>query len=592
MNLFRIISKILVFGLILGLILIWQVKTRAQSAPSFYTRSFQPPPAERYVPDEIIVKFKVGVPVEKIAEVYQKEQIIKEKYVSPFAGFRVLKIPQNKTVQELVYRFQKNPLVDYAEPNHIRYASMIPSDPYYSLQWHFDNDDYGGINMEEAWDITAGNSSIIVAVVDTGVAYEDYEDPNPAGCYDRFGQLKPCRPTIDTYYQAPDLANTLFAPGYDFINNDNHPNDDQGHGTHVTGTVAQSTNNNYGVAGIAFSTKVMPVKVLDANGSGYDAGVADGIYYAVDNGAKIINLSLGGPDPSTTLEDAVSYAYSYGVTVIAASGNDGTESIGYPAAYDAYVIAVGATRYDEAVSYYSNYGSSLDLVAPGGDINVDQNGDGYGDGILQETFDGDPGNFGFWFYQGTSMSTPHVSGVAALILAQNLSFTPDQIRERLQTTAEDKGDSGWDQYYGWGIVDAYQALAPIAISITTDGAVDFGIRALGEQVDTTPSGINDVQTIHVDTGPVKLAVRSTNFSDGSNLWTLNTSNGADQVQWNYSKEGTTWYVFAISDQLYWFVETPLNEGENQNIYFKLTMPTSTSSHNQHGATVTIVAIAP
>jgi subtilisin family serine protease len=286
------------------------------------------------------------------------------------------------------------------------------------------------------------------------------------------------------YEQAPDLAGTSFwtnsdeilgdeidndgngyvddINGWDFINSDAHPNDDEGHGTHVTGTVAQTTNNDLGVAGVAFKTTIMPVKVLNSAGTGTDLQVADGIYYAVNNGADIINLSLGGSIPSATLEDAVAYAYNNGVTVFAASGNSNAGSCDYPAAYDAYVIAVGATQYDETRAPYSNYGSSLDIVAPGGNIGADQNNDGYADGVLQNTFGDTTVDWAYWFYQGTSMSTPHASGVAALLLARNPTLTPDQIRNALESTAEDLGIPGRDNIYGWGLIDAQAALQSVA----------------------------------------------------------------------------------------------------------------------------------
>ena len=156
----------------------------------------------------------------------------------------------------------------------------------------------------------------------------------------------------------------------------------------------------------------MPVKVLNRDGIGTYFDVADGICFAADNGASVINLSLGGDDPAIILEDAVAYAYNKGVTIVAASGNGGVEAVKYPAAYDSYVIAVGATRYDEAITWYSNGGLSLDLTAPGGDLSIDQNNDGYGDGVLQQTFDYDPLCFSYFFYQGTSMAAPHIAGVA------------------------------------------------------------------------------------------------------------------------------------------------------------------------------------
>lgn len=342
----------------------------------------------------------------------------------------------------MVEIYKRNPNVEYAEPNFIAYAFWAPNDSLYPYQWHFDNAEYGGINMESAWDIETGHPSVIVAVIDSGVAYEDYQ---------------PSRK--EKYYLAPDLAETFFEPGYDFVNDDAHPNDDDGHGTHVTGTIAQSTNNTIGVSGIAFNSSIMPIKVLDKRGSGTYADIADGIYFAANNGAQIINMSLGGANGSITLENAVAYVYENGVTIVCASGNDGSATtVSYPAAYDAYCIAVGATRYDEAIAYYSNGGASLDLTAPGGDVTVDQNNDGYGDGVLQQTFDRKTNNWGYWFYQGTSMAAPHVSGVAALLIANGVATTPDEVKEALQSTAEDKGSIGWDPEYGWGIVDAYAAL--------------------------------------------------------------------------------------------------------------------------------------
>jgi len=202
----------------------------------------------------------------------------------------------------------------------------------------------------------------------------------------------------------------------------------------------------------------MPVKVLDKNGSGTYANVAEGITWAADHGAKVINMSLGGSAASTTLKNACAYAYNKGVTIVCAAGNDGQPTVSYPAAYKPYCIAVGATRYDETRAYYSNYGSSLDLVAPGGDLNVDQNKDGYADGILQQTFGNTYNDWGYWFYQGTSMAAPHVSGVAALVIAHGVAKTPDKVRAALQSTAKDKGPPGWDKDYGYGIVDAYAAL--------------------------------------------------------------------------------------------------------------------------------------
>jgi len=561
----------------------------------------------KWVPNEIIVKFKTGLSKDHANKINQQHGT-SVLYTSPFAGFKRIKVPAGKTAEQMVQFYNLEPDVEYAELNYYLYASFVPDDPLYTDQWHF-NDPCAGINIEPVWDITAGDPNVIVAVVDTGVAYEDYNAPehwhissykaydgnswwcganNPgwatppgygnswkdylqhsfdltttAGtvtfsyqyrhdlevtsgtAYDKAfteistdnggawtilktytgksrvgGKIRWKQETTNLtsyagqnvlirfrvytdeiysdedgnynsdgaffvdeikleddsgtlfyddvesgagnwettkYQQAPDLAGTSFVPGYDFINNDEHANDDEGHGTHVTGTIAQTTNNGLGVAGIAYNCSIMPVKVLDAAGTGTDQQVADGIYYAVDNGAKVINMSLGGPSHTTTLQNAVAYAYNNGVTVIAASGNDGSLSCDYPAAYDDYVIAVGATQYDQTRTAYSNYGSSLDIVAPGGNIDVDQNGDGYADGVLQQTFSDTPKDWAYWFYQGTSMASPHITGIAA-ILNSTAVTEPDAVRQALQSTARDLGPAGWDQQYGWGIVDAHAAL--------------------------------------------------------------------------------------------------------------------------------------
>jgi serine protease len=413
-----------------------------------------------WVPSEIIVKFKKNLPQDHISRINRRHGT-SVLYTSPFAGFKTIMVPPTRTPNQMVELYSHEPQVEYAELNYYARAHFeAPNDPHYYYQWHMD-DTYqwtgvisdpdrelvdgtnpyggyngGGINLEPARDITTGDPNVIVAVLDTGVAYETYKN----------------------FIQAPDLANTRFVPGYDFSYKDEHPNDDDGHGTHVTGTIAQSTNNELGVVGIAYNCSIMPVKVLNRRGEAPYATIADGVYFAADNGADIINMSLGGPYDSITLRDAVAYAYGKGVTIICSAGNDGAGGpINYPAAYNAYCIAVAATRYDQTRAYYSTTGSFVDLAAPGGDINIDQNGDGYVDGILQQTFGDNPKDMGYWFYQGTSMAAPHVSGLAALLISIGVTG-PDNIREALENTAEDLGTPGKDIEYGWGLIDAYAAL--------------------------------------------------------------------------------------------------------------------------------------
>ncbi len=388
--------------------------------------------SEKYVPGEILVKFKPGLSDKEVSNInsgYETSVV----YTSPYAGFKTLKVPKTKTVEEMAEIYSKNPNVEYAVPNYLMYATMIPNDPYYTgelnNQWNFKGGN--GINVEPAWDISIG-SGVVVAVLDTGVADN-----------------------------SPDLDYANFTLGYDFVNGDSDPVDDQGHGTHVAGTIAESTNNGIGAAGVAYGCTIMPVKVLDSSGSGTLSQLVDGIYYASDNGADVISMSLGFP-PSVTarklapLFPALDSAYSQGIVIVAAAGNDAVSNIGYPAAYDK-CIAVGATRYDGIRSYYSNYGTALDIMAPGGDTNVDQNADGYKDGICQNTVNPITKEIRYALYQGTSMATPHVSGVAALLIANGVTG-PENVREAIQSTAKDMGTSGWDSGYGWGIVDAYKAL--------------------------------------------------------------------------------------------------------------------------------------
>ena len=483
---------------------------------------------QRNVPGEIIVKFKHGVKIEQIEKINRGHGTI-VLYSSPFSGFKRLKVPI-ETAEKMVEIYQQDPNVEYAELNHIAHALMVPDDPYYPYQWHLDNAENGGINMQAAWDIETGSPDIIVAVLDTGVAYEDYQ-----------------KSKREKYYLAPDLAQTVFVPGYDFVNNDEHANDDEGHGTHVTGTIAQSTNNALGIAGVAFNTAIMPVKVLDKNGSGTHADIADGIIYATNNDAHIINLSLGGEQSSITLENACEYAYNRGVLIVCASGNDGQANwVSYPAAYKPYCIAVGATRYDQTVTHYTNRGPDLDLVAPGGDLYMDQNGDGYGDGVLQQTFDRSTNNWGYWFYEGTSMAAPHVSGVAALVIASDIVTAPDHVRLALQQTAKDLGISGRDNTYGWGLLDAYAALnwdpgqidffpdvtitSPLdediivgTITIEADASDDAGVA----QVDFY---IDDTYLATVTAAPYSVDWDSTTAEEGDHEITALAVDTADQAK--------------------------------------------------------------
>jgi serine protease len=322
-----------------------------------------------------------------------------------------------------------------------------PNDPQYKFQWHLNQ-----IGMPEAWKLADGNG-VIVAVLDTGVAYEDYKN----------------------FHLLPDLKGITFVDPYDFVANTKHANDDHGHGSHVTGTIAQVTNNGIGVAGIARNVRIMPLKVLSGSGSGSVAGIADAIRYAADHGAKVINMSLGGAFPSAVLKKAVAYAHGKGVTVVCAAGNESRGKVGYPAAYPG-AIAVSATQFDEATTFYSNWGKDIDIAAPGGNTRVDQNGDGMPDGVLQNTIAlGDPTKDDYFGYMGTSMASPHVAGVAALVVGEGVT-DPDMVEQILKDSARkpDKQTYTSDKY-GAGIVDAPKAVLKAR---GATGGYEFGLGLL------------------------------------------------------------------------------------------------------------------
>jgi subtilisin family serine protease len=345
--------------------------------------------------------------------------------------------------------------LSFAEPNHLLQPHVEPDDPNYNLQWH-----YPLLRLPRAWDITTGDSDVIVAVIDTGQANH------------------------------PDLAGRQIA-GYDFISIaaiardgdgvDPDPTDegDRGlpgglstfHGTHVAGTIGAVTDNTTGVAGVTWQTRIMHLRALGMGG-GTSFDVANAILYAagLDNSsgtvpaerADIINMSLGGSQPDQVSEDAIAAARGEGVVIFASSGNAGTSTPQYPASYDG-VISVGAVDLVGARAYYSSYGSTLDIMAPGGDVTADANGDSWPDGVLSTRMVDNvwPPTPVYTFFQGTSMACPHAAGVAALMFAEDAALTPDEVESILKATARDAGPAGVDEEYGHGLIDAYGAILSV-----------------------------------------------------------------------------------------------------------------------------------
>lgn len=285
----------------------------------------------------------------------------------------------------------------------VNVQETIPNDSFWLQQYG-----PGRVQLPQAWDVSTGASGVIIAVIDTGIDLDH-----------------------------PDLQSKL-VPGMNFVTGAQPPNDDHGHGTHVAGIAAASTNNSLGVAGASWGARLMPLKVLDATGNGDDADVAAAIVWAADHGANVINLSLGGPCPSPVMELAATYAYTMGVTLVAAAGNGAGPVLCPGAAAD--VMAVAATDGSDQRASFSNFGPQVDIAAPGAGIYSTERGGGYG------------------YRSGTSMAAPFVAGVAAILAGQPTFDSPDKIRAAIENTALDLGQLCADIYYGHGLAQAYEAL--------------------------------------------------------------------------------------------------------------------------------------
>ncbi|MDP5274223.1 S8 family serine peptidase [Chengkuizengella axinellae] len=391
MNLKRFFSVFMTIALILSFSIHSSIQIDAETSKSTTETSEE---------SKIIVKFKdkTSKEIKKQIHLEEKAEVLKK---NEQLGFEVVKI-KGKSVEKALKQYKDRADVEYAEPIVTYHALFTPNDALYST------DQYGPqmIDIEKAWEITQGSESVVVAVLDTGVQ-ADHED----------------------------LQGKVI-PGYDFIDNDSDPSDEQGHGTHVAGTVGAATNNEIGVAGVAPNVKIMSIRVLNEFGSGTNAGIADGITFAADHGADVINLSLGGPSSSITLENAVNYAWNQGAVVIVSAGNAGTSIPQYPAYYE-NSLSVGATNSNDIKWSASTYGTWVDVAAPGANIISTQLGGGY------------------IYDSGTSMAAPHVAGLAGLLASQGL--TNVEIRNVIESTAEPI--SGTGTYWEHGRVNAFLALS-------------------------------------------------------------------------------------------------------------------------------------
>lgn len=332
----------------------------------------------------------------------------------PQLGIRVIEVPAI-AYEKVLRAFQAEKRLEFAEANATAQAIATTNDPYFTgnNQWSL-----AKIQAPAAWDTTTGNAAVMVAVIDSGV---------------------------DAAH--PDLNGKILT-GYDFVNSDADASDDNGHGTAVAGIIGASTNNGLGMAAVAWASPVIPVKVLDATGSGSYSNIAKGISYSADQGARVINLSLGGTSNSRTLQSAVDYAWNKGAILIAAAGNNGNNTPVYPAACR-NVLAVSATNPSDVRTSWSNYGTYVDLSAPG-------------ESILS-TYKG-----GYAQLNGTSFSSPVTAGVAALLASAKPTLSNSQMANLLLENSDDLGAAGYDEFYGYGRLNAAKAIAAAVGSSAPD----------------------------------------------------------------------------------------------------------------------------
>lgn len=367
--------------------------------------------SEETIPDEILVKFKDGTPENTKSKIHRANEAKVKHRVSQL-GVEVVEIPRSK-VNDSVFKYKKEAAVEYAEPNYIASALEETTDPELPNQWGMYKI-MAASSGESAWQYSKSDASIKIAILDTGID-QDHED----------------------------LAAKIVSNN----NCTNSPTDDDlyGHGTHVAGIAAAITNNSVGVAGVGYGATLMNVKVLGDDGYGAYSWIATCLTWAADNGAKVINMSLGAPYKSRTLENAVKYAWNKGVVLAAAAGNSGNSSPTYPAYY-ANVIAVAATDENDRRASWSSYGKWVDVAAPGVNIFSTFPNHTY---VIGK-------NLGYDFGSGTSMSTPQVAGLAALVWSTPYGTSNSQVRNRIESTADKI--SGTGRYWAWGRINTLKAV--------------------------------------------------------------------------------------------------------------------------------------
>lgn len=424
--------------------------------------------APGYVPGELLVKFKDGVGTDRAMSTIREKGAVARRVLTP-DGLIEVKLPPGLSVPDAIDGWSAHPDVEYAAPNVYAQGFFVPNDSVIGipdLAWNLRS-----VGAYDAWDVVTGDPRIVLAMIDTGVAFEDYPIPSY--------ELPFVRPGVTMYRRSPELPGP-FLPGHDFVNDDDHPNDDNGHGTMTATIAAGQANNIAGSAGIAFGVTILPIKVLDYQSGGTLANIVLGIRYAADHGADIANLSLGfapigllrgiGFTPNVLahmfhpLKDAVHYAQRRGVVLVASAGNFGFPEVSLPAGYPG-VISVAATGVDDRIASYSSFGAGLSCVAPGGDF-TDLNHDHVQDAVFNLGIKpfrsagslANPDSFGVFPFFGTSGSAPHVSGAVALLMSLGMR-EQNLIQRTLRETALNQFGIGFhDSVYGSGLIQIDKAV--------------------------------------------------------------------------------------------------------------------------------------
>ncbi len=430
-----------------------------------------------YVPGQLLVKLPAAGSAAAEARVIQAGGRVLR--MIPALGLALVEVPVAEDLALAAARLQAQASVEWAEPNYTFQLDFVPNDPEYPKQAPY----LARISMAGGWDLSVGRPEIVLAVLDTGI---DLAHPDlAAAIWTNPGEIPDNGLDDDGNGFVDDVH------GWDFADNDNLPDDDHGHGTHVAGIAAAALSNGIGIAGVAGGVTIMPVDVFQG-GIGTYEDLIRAIIYATDNGAHVINMSLGASSYSRGEEMAVDYAWSRGAVVVAAAGNTARESYHYPAAH-ANVIAVAATTADDYLASFSTRGDFVDVAAPGSSV--------------YSTFRGG----GYTYMSGTSMASPHVAGLAALILSRNPSLAPEQVRQLIEATATDLGPTGRDIYFGHGRINAALALAK-----TTPGA---GLPAprLGPPLEVWPAGCQAL-------------IPDGDFEDGLGGWQADGAVGLDTTR--------------------------------------------------------------